>query len=681
MASTTLINDDDDELISTHETAPLIIQTQGASLPSEYARTRHSACWDFPGRWGEVTRIDLSACPTNSTPVSTVLNEVYVSTTSIDSEITCKDRIRNLIHRKKDIDKSHKLLGEWHATAIAGNDISSSCLYTAGICAQKAGQYSFISLYLVAFVLYLFRNIYAEVGLALPLNGGAYNVLLNCTSKLIASVAACLTLVSYIATAVVSASSAIAYGQNLWSGLDPSWAVMALLGFFCLLTLLGLKESANVALVIFAIHVGAMTLLLIMCLIKIMKSYDSITMFVENWQTKPLSNVPESIFYGFALALLGVSGFETSSNYIEEQNVGVFPKTLRNMWYVVSLFNPLFSLLSLFIMPLSVILQHRDDLLAAMGEATLQTGSSLWLPKLISADALLVLSGAVLTSYVGITGLIRRMSYDRCLPIFLSYTNRWRDTNHFIIIGFFLVTSLLHFIVRGNLESLAGVYSISFLSVMSLFAVGNMILKYKRSTLRRKIYASWPHVILGFLLVLIGLIGEITLNLIHIKFFLLYFGITFFIVMLMFSRNRVLKFFIYFGGPKYWLEMLNRQYKKIEDRPMLFFTRTDDPSVLNKAILYVRDNELTHLLKICHVYENEQQIPPMLEMNIRFLDRQYPKLCLDLILVKGRFDPPTVKLLSERLDIPTNFMFITCPAGNFSHHLAEMGGIRLITHS
>jgi amino acid transporter len=203
-----------------------------------------------------------------------------------------------------------------------------------------AGQYSFVSLYLVALALYLFRNIYAEVGLALPLNGGAYNVLLNCTTKLIASIAACLTLVSYIATAVVSASSAIAYGDNLWAGLNPAWAVTALLGFFCLLTLFGLKESANVALVIFSIHVVTMSILLITCLIKIMQSYDSITMFVENWQTQSITSVPIDIFYGFALALLGVSGFETSSNYIEEQNTGVFPKTLRNMWYVVSLFNP-----------------------------------------------------------------------------------------------------------------------------------------------------------------------------------------------------------------------------------------------------------------------------------------------------------------------------------------------------
>jgi hypothetical protein len=71
-----------------------------------------------------------------------------------------------------------------------------------------------------------------------------------------------------------------------------------------------------------------------------MSSYDSITMFVKNWKEKSIDSIPTDIYYGFSLALLGVSGFETSSNYIEEQGPGVFPKTLRNMWYVVSLFNP-----------------------------------------------------------------------------------------------------------------------------------------------------------------------------------------------------------------------------------------------------------------------------------------------------------------------------------------------------
>jgi len=70
---------------------------------------------------------------------------------------------------------------------------------------------------------------------------------------------------------------------------------------------------------------------------------------------------------------------------------------------------------------------------------------------------------------------------------------------------------------------------------------------------------------------------------------------------------------------------------------MLFFTRTDDPSVLNKAILYVRENELTHCLKICHVYENENEIPSMLEPNVNFLDKQYPKMCIDLVSNSLRF--------------------------------------------
>lgn len=37
----------------------------------------------------------------------------------------------------------------------------------------------------------------------------------------------------------------------------------------------------------------------------------------------------------------------------------------------------------------------------------------------VSVDAFVVLSGAVLTAYVGISGLIARMAKDRCLPQFI----------------------------------------------------------------------------------------------------------------------------------------------------------------------------------------------------------------------------------------------------------------------
>lgn len=47
------------------------------------------------------------------------------------------------------------------------------------------------------------------------MNGGAYNVLINTTSKPVASFAACLAVISYIATGVVSAATAISYLQVL----------------------------------------------------------------------------------------------------------------------------------------------------------------------------------------------------------------------------------------------------------------------------------------------------------------------------------------------------------------------------------------------------------------------------------------------------------------------------------
>ncbi|MCP2043336.1 hypothetical protein L1278_001373 [Pontibacter sp. HSC-36F09] len=68
---------------------------------------------------------------------------------------------------------------------------------------------------MVGSVLFLFWSIYGEVVGALLLNGGAYNALLNTTSKFTASLAACLTLLSYMATAVISASEAMHYVHHL----------------------------------------------------------------------------------------------------------------------------------------------------------------------------------------------------------------------------------------------------------------------------------------------------------------------------------------------------------------------------------------------------------------------------------------------------------------------------------
>jgi hypothetical protein len=48
--------------------------------------------------------------------------------------------------------------------------------------------------------------------------------------------------------------------------------------------------------------------------------------------------------------------------------------------------------------------------------------SLVFLPVQVSVDAVIVLSGGVLTAFVGVTGLIRRMSMDRYLALSLRFT-------------------------------------------------------------------------------------------------------------------------------------------------------------------------------------------------------------------------------------------------------------------
>ena len=151
----------------------------------------------------------------------------------------------------------------------------------------------------------------------------------------------------------------------------------------------------------------------------------------------------------------------------------------------------------------------------------------------------------VLTSYVGVNGLIQKMAMDRCFPQALMSLNPWRFTNHWAILLFFTVTTSMCLLLRGNIASalssaqsrhcallcvalvrswrrtrrsigaeaqralrtataaltpcrlrgagpsvragLSGAYSISFLCVMILYTLGNVLLKVKRERLKREV--------------------------------------------------------------------------------------------------------------------------------------------------------------------------------------------------
>ncbi|MFQ5793043.1 MAG: APC family permease, partial [Acidobacteriota bacterium] len=494
-----------------------------------------------------------------------------------------------------------------------------------------------------------------------------------------ASLAACLTILSYMATAVISANVAMHYVGSPWQGFPVRWATIALLGLFMALTIIGIVESSRVAVAIFITHLFSLTLLLIVGAIFLLTHETGV--FTANLQA-PTASLPKALFFGFAAAMLGISGFESSANFVEEQGENVFPRTLRNMWIAVSVFNPLMALLALTLVPIREVVDHQETLLAHMG--ALAGGG--WLSSLISLDAALVLSGAVLTSFVGVTGLIRRMTLDRCLPQFLLKTNR-RGTTHRIIIGFFLLSVSVLFITEGQLAALAFVYTISFLSVMALFGLGNILLKVKRARLPRPSRASWPVLLLGVAAVLAGLVGNAVMKPAHLGDFFVYFVPTVLVVMIMLGRIWILKVCLFFirAISESIADLTGRtagairgKIDEINSQQVVFFTRGDQLHNLNEAMLYVRNNEHTNRVKVVTVVEKDSEVPARLKRDLKFLDEAYPEIDIEFVVEHGEFGPKLIRELSRKWKIPANFMFIASPGDHFVYGLAELGGVRLI---
>lgn len=574
----------------------------------------------------------------------------------------------------------HKKLNQLQATAICGNDISSSCLYVSALTILYAGQYAWISLLIVAVVLFLFRKIYGEVVGAIPLNGGAYNVLLNTSTKRLASLAATLTVLSYMATAVISASEGMHYLHGIFEGLNITIATVVILILFTCLAILGIGESAFVAVIIFITHITTLTLLVLASVCFLL--FNGLETFHINWQT-PLAtgSIETALFLGFSAAMLGISGFESSANFVEEQQQGIFPKTLRNMWAIVSFFNPVIAILLISVIPLTEVGENKESLLAHLGETT---GGS-WLAWLISIDAVLVLCGAVLTSFVGVSGLLNRMTLDRILPNYFLKQNK-RGSHYRIVTSFLILCISVLFATQGHLESLAGVYTFSFLAVMALFGIGNLLLKFKRQKLPRPERARGIAVVAAVIFVVAAFIGNMELNINAFYTFLKYMIPSLIFIGIMLNRVILIKLLIealeYFYQPLRRMVILSNRYLqnlsiKINSQEFVFFTKGDDIAILNKVLQYVENNETTKKLKIVHVKKNEET-NIALKKDLEVLDRAYDDIDIEYLEIKGEFGPEMIDELSKKWNIPKNFMFIASPGNKFSYRVSDLGGVRLI---
>ncbi len=588
--------------------------------------------------------------------------------------------------------QKHHLLSEFFATSIAGNDILSSALYVSGIAALFAGVYAPIILLAVAGVLFFYRAVYKEVVGALPVNGGAYNALLNGTSKTFAATAGVMTVLSYVATAVISAKTAVEYLFSFLERIFPSlhlfgyaielshWVLPVtaiILGLFAYLVVSGVKDSAKVAASIFVFHVVTLTVFIILSLIVISSHGSAI------WQGNIAATTDlvtkqggmlHMFFLAFSASLLGVSGFESSANFVEEQKPGVFPKTLRNMTIGVGIFNPLLAFVALNLLPLGAIILAKDFLLA---EAAQQVGG-IFLLGWIAIDAFLVLCGAVLTSYVGVSGLINRMSLDGCLPSLLNKTNK-QQSHPRIIVSFFVLSCSILYVTNGDLLSLAGVYTISFLSVMTFFGISNLILRINRPDLKRPYHAPFLFVLIAILSTMIGVMGNISIDPRNTGFFLTYFIPA---ILLTFAVMFQKQFFASMMKATTWSKSLHRFFKRqynatTKDRLYVFVHNVERIATVME---YIQNNEPGHNITLIHCrhakHELPNQLPDIIE-KMR-LGGFFKHLNIVIDYIDAPFSPELVDAYARSQRIEKNKILI----GSIHHHhefnYEDLGGVRVI---
>lgn len=371
-------------------------------------------------------------------------------------------------------------LSWWLAAGLVGADIGTSVFYSTSILFPIVGFAAPFFIGLVAITMWLFKTTYQEGCSVNPVNGGAYSMVLATVGRRMALVVGSLTILSYLATAVVSALSGAQYLATLWSEPWPVWLTVLVasvpVGLFAALNLFGLKESTKLVFGIAAFH------FLTLIAIDVYALWLALTQGAhwERLWTGFSHLPPQALILGFAAAFLGITGFESAAQVIEEiespSHVAI-KKVYLVIVALVSFTGPLSSMLALVLLSDAQIEQYRHAFLS--GLAVVVGGKPLLV--LLVLNACLTLFAAVNTAYAGATGLMTTMGKQGNLPA--AVLKRWVDRHPklegfpFVALPFMILCLVMLMVFPGAVERLGEVYGMAFLGVMASYCLGVVLLR------------------------------------------------------------------------------------------------------------------------------------------------------------------------------------------------------------
>ncbi|KAJ7652948.1 AAAP amino acid permease [Mycena rosella] len=598
-----------------------------------------------------------------------------------------EERLQNL--------RRARLLGQFTGTALPGNAVLGSVFYALPAVVAVSGVYSPISLFVATLTPFLWRPIMEELASALPISGAPYSYMygficrimhtlmrrrLNASRKSLALLGAALLLLDFASTSVVSAATATSYlgGEVVLPFPEFVGAALVLL-VFALVSLTGLKESARIAFVVLSFHIATMVALGLAGSVHWAQSGNA--QLRRNWtegQAPTGAAIARQLFNGFCLGMLGLTGIECSPSYIGRMKPGRFPSVLRNLHLPAIILNTLMLTLVLATVPLETVLAGAN-VLSVLAE----TAAGSWLRTWIVVDAAVVLCGGVLTGILSACELFAQLAHDRIVPQAFLKLLPLSGAPYISVFTFTVINAVLYASAGANLAIVSKMFSLVWLTVMSLFPLALLLLRFNRGRLPRE--RNTPLWIIALTLALTPVVfaGNIVIDPSTGGYFAVYLiGV---LAVFTATQNKVgllrAVYWAYdqypalhrFGASRAWGAAMVRMMARLKRQPVCILVKTDEINHLLHMLLYVRENEETSCVKIVHFSDAETGIPSELEANAKILDEAFPEITIDLIVVQGAFAPAHVVALAHRLQIPPALMFMSCPGPCFAHPIAEFG--------
>jgi amino acid transporter len=399
----------------------------------------------------------------------------------------------------------------WRAASIVLNDMASTMFYIGGITEQAIGKAAPWMVLAIMLFSYAVRSVYME-SCSMFVRGGVYVVVRDSIGPNMAKLSVSALVVDYILTGPISVVSAGQYLGRLLNEIsealhqnmhtDPNlfsvFFSVVVTGYFWWTNIKGVPESSGKALRIMQITTVMVVVLLIWCPLTLALRGNvhlppaptpanlHLTKESLGWLDgtiwAQLSFVIMLVAVGHSL--LAMSGFETLAQVYREV---AYPKmkNLRITANIVCTYalisTGVISVLAVMIIPDAVRSRYYDNMIGGLvmnlaGPELVRLGFHVF----VVIVGVLILSGAVNTSLIGVNGVLNRVAEDGVLLDWFRKPHRKFGTTYRILNMMALLQVATIVFSRGDVYLLGEAYAFGVVWSFALKALGVLALRYQR---------------------------------------------------------------------------------------------------------------------------------------------------------------------------------------------------------